>query len=889
MRTNQNALFRKYLLTTLLVVFILAGSVFGYFYYANSAPDPSCGNLQSGDIVRLDGDSYWYWLDGERKLIIVASHLLSSWGKVAAPKIITAKCFDSLDVSAKKVNYRPGTYLLKYNKSNQLYAVLPGNKFAKISSTTASQLYGNYNPVSLNGFWWMNIIDKTAEITDSTPHPGMLISSDDKKTIYYVDENNKLHLVTANGFTANGFNKTFVHNISSLIINQMAKAGTISQALTHLLDKTQETTSSYPVVVVPTPTSTYSLTASATSVNEGGSVTFTLTTTNVLSSTNVNYTISGVSNSDLSSGSLTGNFLVNNNKATLTLTLVSDTTTEGVETITLSLTNGKASVIVTANDTSLTPIIPPPTTYGITYYVRTDGGTATQCDGKTNVAFSTSIINKACAWKHPFVALPPGGTAKIAGGDTLIIGNGSYKMGYGASAGAEICYSAGSYDCVMPPIPSGPSADRPTRILGQNWNNGCSISPELFGSQRPWYIVNLGRRNYMVDKAKELNATGSNNVELQCLEITDHSGCVESHSNSAHRCNRDVYPYGDWASHGIYAENSKNVLLKNLNIHGLANRGVMAGRLTDWTVENVKIKANGWAGWEGDIDNNGPNSGNFGTMTFKKVIVEWNGCGETYPGLQPTGCWGQTAGGYGDGLGTGTTGGNWIIEDSTFSHNTSDGLDLLYHTGGGTVTIKRVHTEGNAGNQLKTNGNATITDSVIIGNCGYFQGKPFTHNVDNCRALGNALSIALENTTAPVQLYNNSVYSEGDCNITSDRGTGSIKSRNNIFYAGTDFLQPFEKSCLAYLGAGVTFDTDYDITYQTKDSNEYCANGGSHNQCNKNPMFTSVDAANFNLLPQSTSPAIDKGYWGSGITAFDYLSRTRPQGGYADIGAYEVK
>jgi len=54
-------------------------------------------------------------------------------------------------------------------------------------------------------------------------------------------------------------------------------------------------------------------------------------------------------------------------------------------------------------------------------------------------------------------------------------------------------------------------------------------------------------------------------------------------------------------------------------------------------------------------------------------------------------------------------------------------------------------------------------------------------------------------------------------------------------------------------------------------------------------MFTSVSASNFNLLPLSASPAIDLGYWGSGITALDFLSKTRPLGGKADIGAYEIK
>ncbi|GAB4165446.1 MAG: hypothetical protein Fur0021_40940 [Candidatus Promineifilaceae bacterium] len=36
--------------------------------------------------------------------------------------------------------------------------------------------------------------------------------------------------------------------------------------------------------------------------------------------------------------------------------------------------------------------------------------------------------------------------------------------------------------------------------------------------------------------------------------------------------------------------------------------------------------------------------------------------------------------------------------DHPFRHNTSDGLDLLYRTRGGTITLNRVRAEGNAGN-----------------------------------------------------------------------------------------------------------------------------------------------------------------------------------------------
>ena len=98
-----------------------------------------------------------------------------------------------------------------------------------------------------------------------------------------------------------------------------------------------------------------------------------------------------------------------------------------------------------------------------------------------------------------------------------------------------------------------------------------------------------------------LNLTDASNVEIACLEITDHSSCVEFHSGGL-ACERDTHPFGPWASTGVYAEDSTDAYLHDLNIHGLANAGFHAGRLTDWTVEDVRIAGNGWVGWDGDLD-----------------------------------------------------------------------------------------------------------------------------------------------------------------------------------------------------------------------------------------------------------------------------------------------
>ena len=511
-----------------------------------------------------------------------------------------------------------------------------------------------------------------------------------------------------------------------------------------------------------------------------------------------------------------------------------------------------------------------------TFYVRPGGGTPTQCTGTVNADYPGNGGGQACAFAHPFHALPPGGTPVIHGGDTLVIAEGSYMMGYGAPA-TENCEAGGSFGCYMPPLPSGPDAAHPTRILGAGHASGCSAKPELWGTERADIILNLA---------------GTSNVEVSCLEITDHSSCVEFHSGAV-PCQRETPPYGSWAGIGLAAEDSRNVRIKDLNIHGLAKGGVWAGRLTDWTVDNLRIAGNGMVGWDGDVNGDDSNSG---TLTFRHLTIEWNGCGETYPAGQPTGCWAQSAGGYGDGFGTGATVGSWVFEDSAFLHNTSDGLDLLYARQGSSITLRRVHSEGNAGDQIKTNGPVTIENSIAVSNCGNFQGQTFTHDVDPCRAGGTALFLVLHDGAQAI-VTNNTITGEGDVLVggecdrlyASCNGLERIVMRNNIYIGNTEFLAPDDVSALMYQETfpqgDLLFDVDYSAVRHVKDNGLGCP--GTHHTCGEAPVGLvneGVDTFDPHLL--SSSPAVNTGTSvGAPTVDFDGL----PRDAQPDLGAYEYR
>jgi len=131
----------------------------------------------------------------------------------------------------------------------------------------------------------------------------------------------------------------------------------------------------------------YSVSRSAASINEGQSVTFTVTTVSVANGTTVGYTISGIVSNDISAGSLTGTLTISANTASTSITLDNDILTEGTETATFTLaatdsasnSTGSPSTSVTIADTSTQP----------------GGGTSTDLPGGTANTYGLAIKNQA--------------------------------------------------------------------------------------------------------------------------------------------------------------------------------------------------------------------------------------------------------------------------------------------------------------------------------------------------------------------------------------------------------------------------------------------------------------------------------------------------------------
>lgn len=527
-----------------------------------------------------------------------------------------------------------------------------------------------------------------------------------------------------------------------------------------------------------------------------------------------------------------------------------------------------------------------------TWYVRTDGGTATQCTGAADAPYPGTGTNQACALAHPFWALDADGAWRIAGGDTVLIGPGSYQIGFGAP-NTGWCDAAGSYGCVLPPLPSG-TPGSPTRVLGKGWDAGCPVRPALWGTERAYHVLDL---------------TGTSDAVVDCLEITDRSSCALWHCNPAVRCERDTSPYGPYADAGIVASASARVALRHLDVHGMAESGVLAAGLTDWTVEDVRLAGNGSAGWNGDV---GPGSACSGSMTFRRLLVERNGCPETYPGLQPDHCWGQeTCGGYGDGVGFARTGAAWTVEDSVFRWNVSDGLDLLYvgvdHPAA-TVDVRRSQAYGNGGNQLKVGGTVRVVNALAVSDCAYFLDKPFgqemgpLNSADHCRAGGAAIALSVPRGGS-ASVVNSTVASQGwalvevYCN-THDfpdqpacLGTERATLTNSVFYGHQVVYLDYER-LTDFVGDGdpegfTTASTvDFDVIHQAEVSSPT-----GTNVTTDDPLVLNGTVSAFDGRLRPGSPALDTGLPVGSLSglvpADDLLGTVRPSGAGVDRGAYE--
>lgn len=364
-----------------------------------------------------------------------------------------------------------------------------------------------------------------------------------------------------------------------------------------------------------------------------------------------------------------------------------------------------------------------------TWYIRTDGGTAAQCDGKHDAAYPGSGTGQACGFANPFwlwtndpdhsgAAETP--VWKIAAGDTVIIKNGQYRMGY--KANTSVLDPAGWWNytgcrgntrnCMNPPFPT--DGVHYTRILGEGWNTGCTVKPQLWGGTQVDGVFNLESSSY---------------VDIECLEVTDHEQCrlATSENPSVTDPYACIVPSAllgitigsDFMYYGFKTNTSTNhIVFRNLNIHGIASAGFQGpvGGNISW--DNITMQAVGNIGFS--FTTSIPS---YGPLTFTNIQIRWTACAEEYPITHafPILWCGDQAGANasGDAYGFIDVYGDVTIDRNVVEWNQQDGLDALYIVHGGNLNVTNSIWRGNEGNQIKTGGatNMNIFNNIIISDC----------------------------------------------------------------------------------------------------------------------------------------------------------------------------
>ena len=241
-----------------------------------------------------------------------------------------------------------------------------------------------------------------------------------------------------------------------------------------------------------------------TGIDEGGTLRISLST-NVPTGTSIPYTISGIDQSDLSSGSLTGNFVVGTTDY-IDLGIALDVTSgEGYETLRLTLPDQNQFIEVTINDTSTTAP-------SLTDTITTSNGTslpAISADGQWIVMgesdgivdaqiFKYNSVNDS--WEYSQSVSPPAGYTTSAhsfgvsssfSSDGSILALGApYYPNFSSQTGAVFIYERDINDTYIfrDFIPE------PNITTKNNFGFGCTLSGDGNTLVVSEYLANAGNK-----------------------------------------------------------------------------------------------------------------------------------------------------------------------------------------------------------------------------------------------------------------------------------------------------------------------------------------------------------------------------------------------------------
>lgn len=149
-----------------------------------------CPSLSAGSLMKTPNASAVYLLSSTlKRLDFPNAEVYKTWyndysGVVTVP----ASCGEGYAYGGS-VTYRPGSRMIKVQAFPTVFAILPGNKKAKIANeTVATELYGANWAKLVRDLpdYWMDDYAAGSDLTEAAPHNGQLVKKSGSADVYYV-------------------------------------------------------------------------------------------------------------------------------------------------------------------------------------------------------------------------------------------------------------------------------------------------------------------------------------------------------------------------------------------------------------------------------------------------------------------------------------------------------------------------------------------------------------------------------------------------------------------------------------------------------------------------------------------------------------------------------
>ncbi len=169
-----------------------------------------------GRLIKLADWPAVYYLDqatGRRHLFPNQAVFRSWYGQGwddQGIEVVSQREFDGFS-AGKNVVFRPGTFLVKFSRSPQVYQVIPGAVLRPLSRSLAVELYGSDYSERLATIQAAFEADyrRDSELTKANYLPGSLIQYSNSDNLWYI-KSGKKRKITAEGFQANSFQEKFI-------------------------------------------------------------------------------------------------------------------------------------------------------------------------------------------------------------------------------------------------------------------------------------------------------------------------------------------------------------------------------------------------------------------------------------------------------------------------------------------------------------------------------------------------------------------------------------------------------------------------------------------------------------------------------------------------------